>query len=107
MFAAVGLGTTAAVAAGMFHLFTHAFFKALLFLAAGSVMHALAGEIDLRNFGGLRRRLPWTYAMFLVGALALAGIPPLAGFWSKDTILHEVLEAQHALPFAGLCSGPC
>jgi NADH-quinone oxidoreductase subunit L len=101
MFAAVGLGSTAAVAAGMFHLFTHAFFKALLFLAAGSVMHALAGEIDLRNFGGLCRRLPWTYAMFLVGALALAGIPPLAGFWSKDTILHEVLEAQHALPFTG------
>jgi NADH-quinone oxidoreductase subunit L len=92
MFTAVGLGTSLAIAAGMFHLFTHAFFKALLFLGAGSVMHALNGEIDLRNFGGLWRRLPWTHLAFLIGALALAGIFPLAGFWSKDAILHELLE---------------
>lgn len=102
MFTAVGLGTSLAIAAGMFHLFTHAFFKALLFLAAGSVMHALHGEIDLRQFGGLRRYLPWTHLVFLIGALALAGVFPLAGFWSKDAILHELLEEGHHLPFGSL-----
>ena len=76
-----------AYAAGIFHLFTHAFFKSLLFLAAGSVIHALGGEQDIRKMGGLRRRLPRTYPCFLVGAMALAGLPFLSGFFSKDAIL--------------------
>jgi NADH-quinone oxidoreductase subunit L len=84
MFVGVGLG---AYGAGLFHLMTHAFFKALLFLAAGIVIHALAGEQDIRKMGGLGRALPWTYRFFLVGALALAAIPPFAGFFSKDAIL--------------------
>ncbi len=102
MFAAAGLSTVTAVAAAMFHLFTHAFFKALLFLSAGSLMHALSGEIDLRQFGGLRRKLPLTHLMFLVGGLALAGVAPLAGFWSKDAILHEIAEQENRLPMASL-----
>jgi NADH-quinone oxidoreductase subunit L len=77
----------------MFHLMTHAFFKALLFLAAGIVIHALAGEQDMRNMGGLRLLLPWTYWAFLVGALALTGIPPFSGFFSKDSILASALAA--------------
>jgi NADH-quinone oxidoreductase subunit L len=84
MFLAAGVG---AYAAGLFHLTTHAFFKALLFLAAGSVMHALHGELDIFKMGGLRKKLPWTFGTFLVGILALAAIPPFAGFWSKDEIL--------------------
>ena len=88
MFLGAGLG---AYVSGMFHLMTHAFFKALLFLAAGIVIHALAGEQDMRNMGGLRRFLPTTRFMFLVGALALAGIFPLSGFWSKDSILAGAL----------------
>jgi NADH-quinone oxidoreductase subunit L len=84
MFLALGVG---AYAAGIFHLTTHAFFKALLFLGAGSVIHALAGEQDLRRMGGLKASLPWTHAVMLVGCLAIAGIPPLAGFFSKDAIL--------------------
>ena len=75
--------------AAMFHLFTHAFFKALLFLAAGSVMHAMGGVIDMRRFGGLRKVLPVTHSTFLCGAAALAGIPLLSGFWSKDVILES------------------
>ncbi|MBN1912554.1 MAG: hypothetical protein JW818_22730, partial [Pirellulales bacterium] len=92
MFLGLGAATILGVTAGMFHLFTHAFFKALLFLAAGSVMHAMGGVIDVRQFGGLRRRLPVTYWTFLAGALALAGIIPLAGFWSKDVILVALHE---------------
>ena len=92
MFLAVGTGTALGVTAGMFHLFTHAFFKALLFLAAGSVMHALGGVIDLRQFGGLRRQLPWTHTTMLFGCLALAGLPPFAGFWSKDAILVSLSQ---------------
>jgi NADH-quinone oxidoreductase subunit L len=88
MFLGAGLG---AYVGGMFHLMTHAFFKALLFLAAGIVIHALAGEQDMRNMGGLRRFLPRTRLAFLIGALALAGIPPLSGFWSKDSILASAL----------------
>jgi len=88
MFLGAGLG---AYVGGMFHLMTHAFFKALLFLAAGIVIHALAGEQDMRNMGGLRRFLPRTRLTFLVGSLALAGIPPLSGFWSKDSILGSAL----------------
>jgi NADH-quinone oxidoreductase subunit L len=81
----------------MFHLFTHAFFKALLFLGAGSVMHAMGGVIDMREFGGLKRKMPWTHWTFLIGCLALAGIVPFAGFWSKDSILAAVAEkaAEH------------
>jgi proton-translocating NADH-quinone oxidoreductase chain L len=93
-----GIGTVAkfAVIAGMFHLFTHAFFKALLFLAAGSVMHAMGGVIDMRRFRGLRHRLPWTFRTFAVGGLALSGIFPFAGFWSKDEVLAALKSASHA-----------
>jgi NADH-quinone oxidoreductase subunit L len=82
-----------AVTAAIFHLFTHAFFKALLFLSAGSVMHAMGGVIDVRQFGGLRRLMPVTHITFLCGAAALAGIPLLSGFWSKDLILEALSEA--------------
>ena len=84
MFLAVGSG---AFVAGIFHLYTHAFFKALLFLGAGSVMHALHGELDIRKMGGLKEKMPITYRTFLVGAAALAGFPLLSGFFSKDEIL--------------------
>jgi NADH-quinone oxidoreductase subunit L len=83
MMAALGLG---AFGPALFHLFTHAFFKALLFLGAGSVNHA-AGTFNMRYMGGLRRHMPWTYALLLLGGLSLAGIVPLAGFWSKDEII--------------------
>jgi NADH-quinone oxidoreductase subunit L len=91
MFLAMGVG---AYAAGIFHLYTHAFFKALLFLGSGAVIHALAGEQDLRNMGGLRRHLPITYWTFVVGALAIAGVPGLAGFFSKDEILFRTFIAD-------------
>jgi NADH-quinone oxidoreductase subunit L len=90
MFLAVGLG---AYADGMFQLMTHAFFKALLFMAAGIVIHALAGEQDMRRMGGLRSLMPLTFWAFLVGALALAGVPPFSGFFSKDSILAAALDA--------------
>ena len=80
----------------MFHLFTHAFFKALLFLGAGSVMHAMGDVIDMRRFSGLRKVLPTTHWTFLCGSAALAGVPLLSGFWSKDDILHVTLEASGA-----------
>jgi NADH-quinone oxidoreductase subunit L len=92
MFLALGTGTLLGAAAGMFHLVTHAFFKALLFLAAGSVMHAMGGVIDIRRFSGLRRRLPVTHWTFLFGALSMAGVIPFAGFWSKDAILLALAE---------------
>jgi len=92
MFLGLGAATLLGVTAGMFHLLTHAFFKALLFLGAGSVMHAMAGVIDIRRFGGLRRVMPVTHWTFLFGCLALAGIFPFAGFWSKDLILEAVHE---------------
>ena len=79
MFLGLGVGTLAGITAGMFHLFTHAFFKALLFLGAGSVMHAMGGVIDMRRFGGLRRLMPITHWTFLFGCLALAGVVPFAG----------------------------
>jgi NADH-quinone oxidoreductase subunit L len=88
MFLGAGLG---AYANAMFHLMTHAFFKALLFLAAGIVIHALAGEQDIRKMGGLRALMPRTWLAMLVGGLALAGIPPLSGFFSKDSILASAL----------------
>jgi NADH-quinone oxidoreductase subunit L len=89
MFLAVGLG---AYANGMFHLMTHAFFKALLFMAAGLVIHALAGEQDIRKMGGLRRLMPFTFVAFIVGTLSLTGIPPFSGFFSKDSILAAALS---------------
>jgi NADH-quinone oxidoreductase subunit L len=85
---------TIAVMAAMFHLVTHAFFKALLFLSAGNVMHAMGDVIDMRRFGGLRKYLPKTNILFFIGAAALAGIPPLAAFFSKDTILSLLAEAR-------------
>ncbi len=94
MFLACGVG---AFSAGIFHLVTHAFFKALLFLAAGSVIHSLAGEQDLRRMGGLASRIPRTHVTFLIGALAIAGVPPLAGFFSKDEILAHAFERSPAL----------
>ena len=95
MFLACGIG---AYTAAIFHLMTHAFFKALLFLSAGSVIHALSGEQDIRNMGGLKAKLPWTHSLFLVGTLAIAGIFPLAGFWSKDEIMaHAFTHRYYAL----------
>ncbi len=87
---------THAVTFAMFHMFTHAFFKAVLFLSAGSVMHSMGNVIDMRRFGGLRKALPITHITFLAGALALAGFPLLSGFWSKDEILAVLFSAsQH------------
>ncbi len=91
MFLAMGVGS---YAAGIFHLYTHAFFKALLFLGSGAVIHALAGEQDLRNMGGLKKYLPITYWTFLVGTLAIAGAPFLSGFFSKDEILWRTFTAH-------------
>ncbi len=87
----------AAYSAGVFHLMTHAFFKALLFLAAGSVIHALSGEQDMRVMGGLRKRIPVTYWTMTAGVVAIAGIPPLAGFFSKDEILYRAFTSPNPL----------
>lgn len=95
MFLGLGTGLVSGISGAMFHLVTHAFFKALLFLGAGSVMHAMGGVIDMREFSGLRKVMPQTYKTFLIGSLALAGLFPLAGFWSKDAILSAVREASH------------
>jgi NADH-quinone oxidoreductase subunit L len=92
MFFACGVG---AFGAGIFHLMTHAFFKALLFLGAGSVIHALHDEQDLRRMGGLAAKLPWTHATMLVATVAIAGIPPFAGFFSKDEILSAAFASGH------------
>jgi len=97
MFLAMGVG---AYAAGVFHLYTHAFFKALLFLGSGAVIHALAGEQDLRRMGGLKKDLPITYWTFLVGALAISGVPLLSGFFSKDEILFRTFSSGHTLLWA-------
>ena len=91
MFMACGVG---AFSAGIFHLMTHAFFKGLLFLAAGSVIHGIGGEQDMRKMGGLRVYMPWTFATMGIATLAIAGIPPLAGFWSKDEILWKAFGAS-------------
>jgi len=93
MFLACGVG---AYGAAIFHVFTHAFFKALLFLGSGSVIHAMGGEQDMRQMGGLKKHLPTTYRTFLVGTIAIAGIPPLAGFFSKDEILAATFGAGGA-----------
>ena len=94
MFLAMGVG---AFAGGIFHLYTHAFFKALLFLGSGAVIHALAGEQDLRHMGGLKDELPVTYWTFLIGAVAIAGVPGLAGFFSKDEILFRAFSGGHTI----------
>jgi len=94
MFLAMGVG---AYAAGIFHLYTHAFFKALLFLGSGAVIHALGGEQDLRRMGGLKRDLPITYWTFLIGSIAIAGVPGFAGFFSKDEILFRTFASGHTL----------
>ncbi|HEY3278843.1 MAG TPA: NADH-quinone oxidoreductase subunit L [Syntrophorhabdaceae bacterium] len=92
MFVAVGVG---AYAAGIFHLMTHAFFKGLLFLGAGSVMHAMSGELDMRKMGGLWKKIPITYGTFLVACLAIAGVPGLSGFFSKDEILWKAFSLDN------------
>ena len=94
MFLGAGIG---AYGFAMFHLVTHAFFKALLFLTAGIVIHRFSGEQDIRKMGGLRKELPFTHATFLIGTLALVAIPPFAGFWSKDAILASALAYGGAL----------
>jgi NADH-quinone oxidoreductase subunit L len=91
MFMACGVG---AFSAGIFHLMTHAFFKGLLFLGAGSVIHAVGGEQDMRKMGGLKSYIPWTFLTMGVATLAIAGIPPLAGFWSKDEILWKAYQVS-------------
>jgi NADH-quinone oxidoreductase subunit L len=102
MFIGLGVG---GVAVGMFHLLTHAFFKALLFLGSGSVIHGCHEEQDIRRMGGLRRLMPVTFATYAIGMMALAGVPPLAGFWSKDEILHSAAlwEPSKWPFFLGLC----
>jgi NADH-quinone oxidoreductase subunit L len=99
MFMACGVG---AFSAGIFHLMTHAFFKGLLFLAAGSVIHGIGGEQDMRKMGGLRTYMPWTFATMGIATLAIAGIPPLAGFWSKDEILWQAFNANWAYWLIGV-----
>jgi NADH-quinone oxidoreductase subunit L len=94
MFLAMGVG---AFSAGIFHLYTHAFFKALLFLGSGAVIHALSGEQDMRRMGGLRTELPITYWTFLIGSLAIAGVPFLSGFFSKDEILYRTYASGHTV----------
>jgi NADH-quinone oxidoreductase subunit L len=97
MFLAMGMG---AWGAGIFHLYTHAFFKACLFLGSGAVIHALHGEQDIRNMGGLRRHLPITFWTFVIASLAIAGVPGLAGFFSKDEILYETFREGHTILWA-------
>ena len=94
MFTAMGVG---AFSAGAFHLMTHAFFKALLFLGSGSVIHAMGGEQDMRRMGGLKKYMPVTYATMFIGTLAIAGIPPLSGFFSKDEILYNAFLHNKAV----------
>jgi NADH-quinone oxidoreductase subunit L len=98
MFLACGVG---AFSAGIFHLMTHAFFKGLLFLAAGSVIHAMSGEQDMLKMGALAKKIPTTYRTMLIATLAIAGIPPLAGFFSKDEILGRTFGVNHFLWLVG------
>ena len=99
MFLALGV---VAYSSSIFHVLTHAFFKALLFLGAGSVIHAMSGEQDIRNMGGLRKALPVTFVTFLIGTLAISGIPPFAGFFSKDELLANVFHYNLVLYVLGL-----
>ena len=96
MFLAVGVG---AFSAGIFHLMTHAFFKGLLFLGAGSVMHALAGELDIRRMGRLKEKMPITFWTFMMATLAIAGVPGFSGFFSKDEILWNAFSSPHGSLF--------
>ena len=101
MFIACGVG---AYSAGIFHLYTHAFFKGLLFLAAGSVMHAMSGELNMQKMGGLKKYLPRTYPTFLIGAIAIAGVPFFSGFFSKDAILTSAFASGKYFIWAlGIC----
>jgi NADH-quinone oxidoreductase subunit L len=102
MFVAAGVS---AYAASIFHLFTHAFFKGLLFLCCGAVIHAMGGEQDMRRMGGLWRKIPVTYVTMWVGALSLSGIPPFSGYWSKDTILDAAWASGSAVGRYGWCLG--
>lgn len=95
MFLACGVG---AFASGIFHLMTHAFFKALLFMCAGSVMHALAGELDMQKMGGLKKYMPYTFGTMLVATLAISGVPLFSGFFSKDEILYNAFISEHGSP---------
>jgi NADH-quinone oxidoreductase subunit L len=97
MFLAMGMG---AFGAGIFHLYTHAFFKACLFLGSGAVIHALHGEQDIRKMGGLKKHIPITYWTFVIASVAIAGVPGLAGFFSKDEILFETFAHGHQLLWA-------
>ncbi len=99
MFIACGVG---AFSAGVFHLMTHAFFKGLLFLGAGSVIHAVGGEQDMRKMGGLKSYIPWTFLTMGIATLAIAGVPPLAGFWSKDEILWKAYQVSKVYWAAGV-----
>ncbi|RYE16285.1 MAG: NADH-quinone oxidoreductase subunit L, partial [Sphingobacteriaceae bacterium] len=99
MFLGLGVG---AYTGAFFHVITHAFFKALLFLCAGSVIHAVSGEQDMRNMGGLRKKLPVTFWTMLIGAIAISGIPPFSGFFSKDEILAHVYEQSKTMYIFGL-----
>ena len=99
MFIACGVG---AFSAAIFHLMTHAFFKGLLFLAAGSVIHAVSGEQDMRQMGGLRTKIPWTFWTMTIATFAIAGIPPFAGFFSKDEILWQAYQTSWVYWFIGL-----
>jgi NADH-quinone oxidoreductase subunit L len=99
MFLGAGVG---AFSAGIYHLVTHAFFKALLFLGAGSVIHALGGEQDVRNMGGLRKKIPWTFWTMMCAAVAIAGVPPFAGFYSKDAILAAADRHAHWMYWVGV-----
>ena len=99
MFLGLGVGVTGAA---LFHVVTHAFFKGLLFLGAGSVIHGMHGEQDMQKMGGLRRHMPGTYWTMLVGTLAIAGVPPLSGFFSKDEIIWGAFAGPHAQPLLGV-----
>jgi len=103
MFLGLGVG---AFTGAVFHLFTHAFFKALLFLGSGSVMHAIGGDCDITRQGRLYRHIPWTARTFIVGSLALAGIFPFAGFFSKEMILGRPSPAATTSSTPAACSPP-
>jgi NADH-quinone oxidoreductase subunit L len=104
MFLGLGVG---AYTGAFFHVLTHAFFKALLFLGAGSVIHAMSNEQDMRNMGGLRKKLPITFITMFLGTLAIAGLPPFAGFFSKDEILAHVYEHNKLLWAIGVLGAMC
>ena len=112
MMLAMGCG---APVAGIFHLVTHACFKAMLFLGSGSVIHAMEEVVghqpvlaqDMRLMGGLRKKMPFTSTTFLIGCVAISGIPPLAGFWSKDEILGNAFISFPAFWFVGLLTAGC